>query len=68
MSNVALHKGHSCVGGGGVLSSVGGVSVGGECGIMTACSHVLSTVGSKDKKSSFVCGSVKMSKNLYWSG
>ena len=56
MSNVALHRGHSCVGGGGVLSSVGGVSVGGECGIMTARSHVLSAVGSKDKKSAFVCG------------
>ena len=56
MSNDALHSEHSCIGGGGMLSLVGGVSVGGECGIMTALSHVLSAVGSRDKKSAFVCG------------
>ena len=56
MSNDVLHSEHLCIGGGGMLSLAGGVSVGGECGIMTALSHVLSTVGSKDKKYVFVCG------------
>ena len=56
MSKDALHSEHSCIDGGGMLLLAGGVSVGGECGIMTALSHVLSTVGSKDKKSVFVCG------------
>ena len=56
VSNDVLHSEHSCVGGGGMLSLAGGVSAGGECGIMTARSHVLSAVGTKDKKSAFVCG------------
>ena len=56
MSKDALQSEHSCVIVGGLLWLAGGVSAGGEDGIMTALSHVLSMVGSRDKKSVFICG------------
>ena len=53
MVNDTLQSEHSCVAEDGLLSLTGGTSIGGEDGIIMARSHVLSTVGSRDRKSFF---------------
>ena len=56
MAKDALHCAHSCVSGMDDLLGLNGMtSLGGEDGIIIACSRVLSMEGSRERKSSFFC-------------